>query len=117
MKQGRWVWVLILAVALAGPALAGEKKHDCTASTQDCLNKMAASMKTKGFIGVDGEWCDLSNGFRVESYIPGMNAQQAGIEIGPRDLESKSVMTKLRLAETDERGKPLMPSTGCSPAA
>jgi prolyl-tRNA synthetase len=28
------------------------------------------------------------------------------IEIGPRDLESKTVMTKLRLAETDERGKP-----------
>ncbi len=28
------------------------------------------------------------------------------IEIGPRDLESQTVMTKLRLAETDERGKP-----------
>lgn len=28
------------------------------------------------------------------------------LELGPRDLESRSVMAKMRLAETDERGRP-----------
>ena len=29
------------------------------------------------------------------------------LEIGPRDLEAKAVMAKMRLAETDERGRPV----------
>jgi prolyl-tRNA synthetase len=32
------------------------------------------------------------------------------IELGPRDLDSESVMTKLRVAELDDRGKPLKQS-------
>lgn len=72
---------LAVLVLLAGiPALAGES-HKCKTGTQDCLNKMAADMKSKGFIGVDGEWDEKAGGFRVMSYIEGTHAEHAGVEI------------------------------------
>jgi S1-C subfamily serine protease len=52
MKQGRWILVALLAVALISPVMAG-KGHKCDHSTQDCLNKMAANMKNKGWVGIE----------------------------------------------------------------
>lgn len=83
MKQGRWVWVLILAVALAAPALAGEKKHDCTASTQDCLNKMAAKFKEKGWVGIEYDKSDKKSGkHTIGKVVPGSPAEAAGLQKG-----------------------------------
>lgn len=74
--------ILVSLVLLGGiPALAGGG-HGCKAGTQDCLDKMAADMKGKGLIGVDGEWDEVAEGFRVESLIPGTNAEHAGVRIG-----------------------------------
>jgi len=84
MKQGRWVWVLILAVALAAPALAGEKKHDCTASTQDCLNKMAAKFKEKGWVGIEYDKSNDKKGDKqvISKVISGSPAEKAGLREG-----------------------------------
>ena len=82
MKKGRWIWVLILAVAVAGPALAGEKKHDCTASTQDCLNKMAAKMKQKGWVGIEYDKSEKGDKQTVKKVVSGSPAEQAGLKKG-----------------------------------
>lgn len=84
MKQGRWVWVLILAVALAAPAFAGEKKHDCTASTQDCLNKMVAKFKEKGWVGIEYDKSESKKGDKqtISKVIPGSPAEKAGLQKG-----------------------------------
>jgi len=82
MKQGRWVWVLILAVALAAPALAGEKKHDCTASTQDCLNKMVTKFKEKGWVGIEYDKADKGDQQTIQKVVPGSPAEQAGLREG-----------------------------------
>ena len=82
MKQGRWIWVLILAVALAAPAFAGEKKHDCTASTQDCLNKMAAKFKEKGWVGIEYDKGKKSDQQTITKVVSGSPADKAGLHKG-----------------------------------
>ena len=82
MKKGLWVWVLILTVALAGPALAGEKKHDCTASTQDCLNKMAQKMKDKGWVGIEYDKGTKGDKQIISKVVAGSPAEKAGLQKG-----------------------------------
>jgi len=73
--------IVAALVLLAGiPVLAGD--HGCKASTQNCLDKMAVDLTSRGLIGVDGEWEEESGGYRVESYISGTNAREAGVELG-----------------------------------
>jgi len=99
MKSKLLIGVLVLFVVVAVPALAGdsgctgdknaaqeasnvaEKEHGCGADTQYCLNKMAAKLKEKGWVGVeldeaDGGALTIS---RVEPYSP---AQAAGLQEG-----------------------------------
>ncbi len=47
--------VIFLALVLAGsaPLLAGD--HGCKGSTQDCLNKMAAKLRHRGWVGLELE--------------------------------------------------------------
>jgi len=82
MKKGRWIWVLVLAVALAGPALAGEKKHDCTASTQDCLNKMVAKVQQKGWVGIEYDKSEKGDKQTISKVVPGSPAEAAGLREG-----------------------------------
>ena len=71
----------VLATLIALPAAAGEGKK-CTASTQDCLNKMVSHLKNKGLVGVDGEWDEVRGGFRIDSFLEGSRAPQAGVRAG-----------------------------------
>jgi C-terminal processing protease CtpA/Prc len=72
--------VFLVALAfLGGTALAGE---DCTASTQDCLNKMAVKLKEKAIIGLDGEWEDANGGWRITGFAEGTTAKAAGVQKG-----------------------------------
>lgn len=80
MRQlSRWAAVFGLAVLLAAPAFAGEGK--CNASTQECLDKMAAHMKDSGWVGVELEKSDIG-GYEVAKVIPGSPAEEAGIRAG-----------------------------------
>jgi C-terminal processing protease CtpA/Prc len=71
----------ILALLAAVPVLGGPGDK-CEASTQECLNQLAADLRHKGLVGVDGEWDDMAGGFRVKSYISGTNARSAGVRLG-----------------------------------
>jgi C-terminal processing protease CtpA/Prc len=81
MRQGRWILVLLLAVALVSPAIAG-KGHKCDASTQDCLNKMAASMKNKGWVGIEYDTKENSETPIISKVVPDSPAQAAGLRKG-----------------------------------
>ncbi len=61
---------------------AGEKhKHKkCEANTQQCLDKMAAKMKSKGWLGIetskiDGGW------YKISAVVADSPAEQAGLQV------------------------------------
>ena len=76
------VFVIMLAVALVAglPALAGEK-HGCKSGTQDCLNKMAAKFKDRGWVGVELDHNE-NGSMTVLEVIDGSPAQAAGLKSG-----------------------------------
>ena len=66
-----------LAALLAASAYAGEK---CTYDTQTCLNHMAGSAATNGWLGIDKE--KSADGAKVTSVTPGSPAEKAGFQVG-----------------------------------
>jgi len=62
-------------------ALAGESSKKCNMSTQDCLDHMAAQLKTTGFVGVELD-TDRADGLAVTKVFPGSPAEAAGIRVG-----------------------------------
>jgi S1-C subfamily serine protease len=73
--------VVLLAAALVSPAIAG-KGHKCDASTQDCLNKMAAKLKNKGWVGIEYDKKDKSETPVIMKVVPDSPAQAAGLRKG-----------------------------------
>ena len=65
----RHIWLILVAVAMLAilPAFAGEHGK-CTMSTQDCLDHMAASMKSSGWVGVELD-TDNAGGYAVTKVI------------------------------------------------
>jgi C-terminal processing protease CtpA/Prc len=62
--------------------LASEKaRGDCTKSAEECLSAMAASIKEKGYLGIDTEKDDQGH-YRVTSVADYSPAQQAGFRTG-----------------------------------
>jgi S1-C subfamily serine protease len=72
--------VLGIVIATASLAVAGDK-HACTASTQDCLNKMVAKIQAKGWLGV--ETGEAENGrWAITKVYPDSPAAKAGFQEG-----------------------------------
>ena len=79
---GRKLVILVAVVIFAiGMALAGEG-YKCTASTQECLDKMAAKMQKSGFVGVELETDEATGGYEITRIIPGSPAEESGLEAG-----------------------------------
>jgi C-terminal processing protease CtpA/Prc len=76
-------WLVAVTVALCATvlALAGDHKK-CTMSTQDCLDHMAAKMKTYGWVGVELDQDDTTGALTVSKVIPGSPAEGAGLQPG-----------------------------------
>jgi S1-C subfamily serine protease len=72
---------VVLAMALV-PALAGEYGKKCTASTQECLDKMAGKLKSTGWIGVELDKEKVPGQYLVTRIFPGSPAEASGIQEG-----------------------------------
>lgn len=73
---------LALAAVLALPVLAGGDHAKCKASTQDCLNKMVAKLKSSGFVGVELDKNEETGALTVTRVVPGSPAEDAGLKSG-----------------------------------
>jgi C-terminal processing protease CtpA/Prc len=67
-------------VLTATPVLAGEG-HGCSAPTQDCLDHMAKSLQTRGWVGVHLEPADEGR-MRIVKVIDESPAEAAGLMKG-----------------------------------
>ena len=75
--------VMALAVAaVALPVTAGDYGKKCTLSTQECLDMMAAKMKSSGWIGVELDHDDDTGAMSITKVIPGSPAEAAGLRVG-----------------------------------
>lgn len=94
-----------LALTLSAPAVAGgedceasaEHHAKCTADAQTCLNKMAAKLQERGWVGLELDQSD-SGELTVRRVIEGSPAETAGFELGDRLVGFDGV----RFAEADE---------------
>jgi predicted metalloprotease with PDZ domain len=82
MRYAKWLALALMVAIVALPGFAGPKDKKCTASTQDCLNKMVQMMKTRGWVGIE---MDESKGAKtpaITKVVPGSPAEAAGFEVG-----------------------------------
>jgi S1-C subfamily serine protease len=70
---------LVVALVAAAPVLAGE--GGCKGSAQDCLNKMAAELAARGWVGLELEYND-DEAMVVSRVVPDSPGQQAGFQTG-----------------------------------
>lgn len=81
MRRHPWIAVVAVVALATGFAVAGEYEK-CTASTQECLNMMAAKMKNSGWVGIEMDREEETGKLTVVKVIPGSPAQDAGIQPG-----------------------------------
>ena len=79
MKRAALI-VLGVVIAIASIASSGDK-HACTASTQDCLDKMVAKIQAKGWLGVETEQAENGR-WAVTKVYPDSPAAQSGFQEG-----------------------------------
>jgi ketosteroid isomerase-like protein len=68
------------AAEVAGvPQNEAESSRKCEHDAEVCVEKMAAYLREKGVIGLDGNWENDTGGYRVKSYAEGTTAKSAGV--------------------------------------
>lgn len=80
MRLWATICVVLLMAAVAIPSVAGDK-HNCSASTEDCLRKMNAKMQTKAWLGVETEETDSGHRVVKKVYLDSP-AAEAGFKSG-----------------------------------
>lgn len=98
-RSAKWIaFVALTLLVLAPLAVAGEGKdcgdHNaaaakeahaakkCAYGTQDCLDHMAAKMKTGGWVGIELERDETSGVMTIQRVVPGSPAEKAGFQVG-----------------------------------
>lgn len=80
MKHARWiVWALLMGLAL--PVAAGDEEQ-CTMQTQDCLDKMAAKLKDRGWVGIEMDRDEYGGALMITRVVPGSPAEASGLQVG-----------------------------------
>jgi len=99
MTRSKWIAMVALTLLVLAPlAIAGEGKDcgdksaaaakdvhaskKCSYGTQDCLDHMAAKMKTGGWVGIELEKDEATGVMTVQRVVPGSPAEQAGLQVG-----------------------------------
>ena len=80
-KIVRSALMALVVAAVALPVTAGDYGKKCTLSTQECLDMMAAKMKSSGWIGVELDH-DETGAMSITKVIPGSPAEAAGLRVG-----------------------------------
>jgi predicted metalloprotease with PDZ domain len=78
MQYVKWL-IVVLVVALAIPVFAGGKEK-CTLDTQTCLDKYAAKLKHKGWVGIEMDKSKDHKGLLITRVVPGSPAEAAGLQ-------------------------------------
>jgi C-terminal processing protease CtpA/Prc len=79
----KWAKVVAIVLMATVPALfAGGYGHKCTETTQNCLDHMAAKMKTGGWVGIELEHNEKDGSLTVTKVVPGSPAEAAGLQPG-----------------------------------
>jgi C-terminal processing protease CtpA/Prc len=80
MRNSGKVLLAVLVVLVAVPLMAGGK-HKCEATTQECLDKMAAKYKAHGWVGIEGDKKDNGH-FVISKVVEDSPAEAAGLKKG-----------------------------------
>jgi C-terminal processing protease CtpA/Prc len=80
MRKTGLILIVALVLLVGLPLLAGEG-HKCTATTQECLDKIAQKYKGHGWVGIEGDKKE-KNHFTIKTVIPGSPAEAAGLKAG-----------------------------------
>lgn len=81
MKRVMSVLAVVMIMAMAAPAMAADA-NKCTASTQDCLNKMANNLQNRGWVGIEMDDKSDTDQIVVTKVIEGSPAERAGFKEG-----------------------------------
>jgi predicted metalloprotease with PDZ domain len=82
MRNLNRLGIAALTLALAIPAWAGHNGEKCNHPTQECLDYMAANLKSSGWIGVELDIDEETGARVVKKVVPGSPAEAAGIQPG-----------------------------------
>jgi C-terminal processing protease CtpA/Prc len=80
----RFLVAIVLGGAVAtGPTVAGDHAKKCTMPLQECLDRMSATLKTTGWVGIEFDNSVVSEGgYQIYKVIPGSPAEKAGLQPG-----------------------------------
>jgi C-terminal processing protease CtpA/Prc len=80
----RLVMTIVFCTGLLGtPVAAGDYSKKCPMPLQDCIDRMSASLKTTGWVGIEFDDSTLSEGgYKIFKVIDGSPAQKAGLQPG-----------------------------------
>ncbi len=80
MRRTLSIVLLALLLTAAGISIAGERQK-CDLGAQECLDKMAAKLQEKAWMGVDLDKND-HGWYQVTSVVAGSPAESAGFQAG-----------------------------------
>ena len=108
MKRSCLIVALVLSLVLAGNALAGDRHADCTEDTQVCLNRLAAKIKAKAWLGVDLEKHEGGVGYTVTAVTADSPAEAAGFQAGDRLVALNGIVLSAENKEALKKAKKSM---------
>ena len=83
MPRRLLVAIALGAVVAVGPVAAGDDAKKCTMPLQECLDRMSASLKTTGWVGIEFDNSSVSKGgYEIFKVIKGSPAEKAGLQPG-----------------------------------
>ncbi len=102
MRRFNFLCLAALILIIAIPAMAGDKEYKkCTASTQECLDKMSTKLQSTGWVGIEFEVDKATDKYRLTNVVPNSPAEAAGLE--PGDI----LFAMYGIEMTEENGKAL----------
>lgn len=88
LKIRREIWNSDLnpweGLASRQPGLSEEELRQCTVliEAKNNIDGMVRELKERAYIGLDGEWDEVSSGYRVSGFADGSHAEKAGVRVG-----------------------------------